>query len=227
MINLKNIEPFAKGGNRLCFVHPNDHTKVIKVRRPDFTLEDLRKKKGFPKSLKPLSSFDDNLEEYNVLKQFKKNYGVQAFEHVCKCYGFEDTDLGKGLTLELVRDANGLISFNIKQYLYEIGATDSFRKALAEFNSFWLDIALPSRNLLAHNILVQQDDKNEVRRLVVVDGLGDPSLIPYGLIPKALHKKKAQKRILSLNNRINNYISRIEKGEPPTDIGILLHRGEA
>ncbi|MEE4252626.1 MAG: hypothetical protein V2I50_01140, partial [Desulfuromusa sp.] len=61
MIQLQTIEPFARGGNRLCFVHPEDSRLCIKVRRPDFTLEDRRRKKGFPKNLRPLSSFDDNL----------------------------------------------------------------------------------------------------------------------------------------------------------------------
>ena len=55
---LTDHNPFAQGGNRLCFVHPEDSLRCIKVRRPDFTLEDRRREKGFPKNLKPLSSFE-------------------------------------------------------------------------------------------------------------------------------------------------------------------------
>jgi hypothetical protein len=225
MISLSNLKPFAKGGNRLCFEHPDDKTKVIKVRRPDFTLQDLRKKKGFPKSLKPLSSFDDNKEEFNVLKHYEKAYGDLIFTHVCRCYGFEDTDLGKGLVLELVRDGNGLISYNIKQYLYEIGPTASFLAALDEFCSFWQQTAPPSRNLLAHNILVQQDSNQQVKRLVVIDGLGNSGLFPTSLLSKRYRQKKAQKKLEYLRASINSYIDRVEKGEKPSDIGILFHRG--
>lgn len=226
MIKLSSAKPFAKGGNRLCYVHPNDNSKVIKIRRPDFTLQDLRKKKGFPKSLKPLSAFDDNLEEFNVLNSFLTNYGERAFKHISRCFGFEDTDLGKGLTLELIRDANGLISYNIKQYLYEVGPTESFKIALQEFCEFWQETSLPSRNLLAHNILVQQDVSQQVKRLVVVDGLGYSGLIPMFLLPSSFFKKRAQRKIDLLKLDVDKYIKRSEKGENPTEIGILLHRDE-
>lgn len=225
MISLSNLKPFAKGGNRLCFEHPDDKTKVIKVRRPDFTLQDLRKKKGFPKSLKPLSTFDDNKEEFTVLKRYEKTYGDLIFTHVCRCYGFEETDLGKGLVLELVRDGNGLISYNIKQYLYEVGPTNSFLAALEEFCSFWQQTAPASRNLLAHNILVQQDSNQQVKRLVVIDGLGNPGVLPTSLLSKRYRQKKAQKKLEYLRASINSYIDRVEKGEKPSDIGILFHRG--
>ncbi len=50
MLQLKTEEAFAKGGNRLCFVHPQDPSLCVKVRRPDFTLADLRKKRAFLKT---------------------------------------------------------------------------------------------------------------------------------------------------------------------------------
>ena len=31
MINLTNAIPFAEGGNRKCFVHPEDKNKCVKV----------------------------------------------------------------------------------------------------------------------------------------------------------------------------------------------------
>lgn len=224
MIKLSSEKPFAKGGNRLCFIHPEDKTKVIKVRRPDFTLQDLRKKKGFPKSLKPLTMFDDNLEEFKVLESFQKKYGDPVFSHICRCYGFEETDLGKGLCLELIRDANGLISYNIKQYLYEIGPTVSFMKALDEFCRFWQKNAPPSRNLLAHNILVQQNENGQVTRLVVIDGLGYSGWLPTSLLPTHFFQKKASKKLAYLKQSIQSYIERASRGEKPSDIGILFHR---
>ena len=31
MINLDNIKPFAKGGNRICFIHPQNPNRCLKV----------------------------------------------------------------------------------------------------------------------------------------------------------------------------------------------------
>lgn len=224
MIKLASTKPFAQGGNRLCYVHPDDKSKVVKVRRPDFTLEDLRKKKGFPKSLKPLSSFDDNLEEFKVLSAFQKKYGEHVFKHISRCYGFEETDQGKGLILELVRDGNGLISYNIKQYLYEVGPTESFNVALDAFCNFWQETSLPSRNLLAHNVLVQQDDMQRVVRLVVIDGLGYSGFFPKSMLTASYFEKRAKKKVSLLRQDVEKYIARAKRGERPTEIGILLHR---
>ena len=34
MINLDGIKPFAEGGNRMCFVHPDNPGRCLKVVHP-------------------------------------------------------------------------------------------------------------------------------------------------------------------------------------------------
>ncbi|MEZ5507981.1 MAG: YrbL family protein [Gammaproteobacteria bacterium] len=95
---LSTEAPFARGGNRLCFVHPDFPDRVIKVRRPDFSLEDRRRKKGFPKNLRPCTSFDDNAEEKpgdgTILIAASVKHCIAMSAAVS---GFEDSDMGKGL----------------------------------------------------------------------------------------------------------------------------------
>ena len=74
MIVLHDVKPFAAGGNRWCYVDPADVDRCIKVRRPDFSIEERRRSKGFPKNLKPLSSFDDNLDEFRVMRSLERHY---------------------------------------------------------------------------------------------------------------------------------------------------------
>ncbi len=114
MLLLKDLKPFAQGGNRLCFVHPENPELCIKVRRPDFTLADRRRKKGFPKNLRPLKSFDDNREEFLVMNKLERFSGLEVFDHISRCFGFVDTDMGKGLVSELIRDENRSISETLK-----------------------------------------------------------------------------------------------------------------
>ena len=87
-LQLSALEPFARGGNRLCFVHPQHPDRCIKVRRPDRPLTKLRAQKRFPKNLRPLSSFDDNLEEFRVMKRLHDHYGDEIFTLVSRCFGF-------------------------------------------------------------------------------------------------------------------------------------------
>jgi len=219
-------EPFAQGGNRLCFVHPEDDQRCIKVRRPDFTLEDLRRSKGFPKNLRPLSSFDDNLEEYRVINDICQQVGPETFRHIYKCYGFVETDLGLGLECELIRDASGLISLSLKQYIWEHGYTDSCRKAVDVLADFWTSHQIPSRKLLTHNIMVQQASNGEIRRLVVIDGLGSPNLLPWGWLPASLRSKRVRERIQHLQQKIEEAVEKRESGVTPSQVGFLNHRGD-
>lgn len=223
-IVLTSEKPFAQGGNRLCFVHPQNADLCIKVRRPDFSLEDRRRKKGFPKNLKPLSSFDDNREEWQVMQAFNKYFDAQAFQLMSRCYGFVETDMGKGLVSDLIRDDAGTISQTLKKYLWDSGFEPEIRAAVEAFSKRWQDFAIPSRDLLLHNIVVQiQDDK--ISRLVVIDGLGSAGVFPFNWLPHRFLVNKAQRKITNLYERINLLLSQRGQEKFPGYHGLLLHDG--
>lgn len=223
-LTLSDQKPFARGGNRLCFVHPEDAEKCIKVRRPDFTLEDLRKSKGFPKNLRPLKSFDDNLEEYRVINDIVKEMGSETFQHIYHCYGFIETDLGPGLECELIRDDSGLISLSLKQYIWEHGYTESCQQAVEVLFAFWTRYQIPSRKLLTHNIMVQQFIDGDVKRLVVIDGLGSPNFLPWHWLSSSIKAKTVSERIRHLQDKIEEAVSKRSRGVMPSQVGFLNHR---
>jgi len=221
---LKQEKPFAQGGNRLCFVHPENSDRCIKIRRPDFTLEDRRRKKGFPKNLKPLSSFDDNIDEFQVMRTFEKRYGDSVFAHISRCYGFEDTDIGRGLTSELIRDQNGRISQTLKKYLWDFGLDDAISRAISLFTEFWVGNSVPSRDLLLHNIVVQIFS-GQIKRLVVIDGLGSAGLISDRVLPRYFLHRKAQRKVINLHQRIDELLNQRGNGDFPGYHGLLIHDG--
>ena len=222
---LKDREPFGKGGNRLCFVHPNDPEKCIKVRRPDFSLEQRRKKKGFPKNLRPLSSFDDNLEEHRTMHALNERFGEVLYEHVSRCYGFESTDMGAGLCSELIRDADGLISITLKQYLWDWGLTDEIDAAIGVLERWLCSYGVPTRDLLLHNLVVQQNADRSVWRIVIIDGVGSSSFLPLALMPKAMCVAKARRKALNLHERVRELLGQRGADEFPGYHGQLFHRG--
>lgn len=224
-LNVSDLQPFARGGNRLCFIHPGHADRCIKVRRPDFTLADLRKKKGFPKNLRPLSSFDDNAEEFKVMSALHKRIGEPMYQFISRCFGFEETDMGKGLVSELIRDESGSISHTLKQYIWDEGYTADCQRAVNEFIEGWNLLGVPSRDLLVHNIVVQRALDGSIRRLVVIDGLGSSSIIPDVLFPKNYFLKKATRKTANLRHRIDVLLAAREKGEFPGTHGLLIHEG--
>lgn len=197
-INLGTLDDaFSHGGNRLCFVHPHNSNQIIKVARPDRLAHIKRREKSFPKNLKPLSVFDDNLQESEVYQRITRWIGPQAFELIPPCHGFVATNLGPGLCSDLIRDDSGAISLTLKQFLWINGNTAELQKAVQHFTRRWSELGMPSRNLLLHNIVVQCEEGIPLR-LFVIDGLGWPDLIPLGYVCKPLAKRKAARKATQL-----------------------------
>jgi hypothetical protein len=206
-------------------VHPDFPDRVIKVRRPDFSLEKRRQRKGFPKNLRPLSSFDDNLQEYREISALHRLYGEPLYQHVSRCYGFIATDMGRGLVSELIRDASGKISHTLKQYIWDQGFDDNAQRAIAEFATHWEALAAPSRDLLLHNLVAQRDESGTITRLVIIDGIGNPSWIPLWLWPRAVRVSKARRKLANLRERIDTLVGQRGQVQFPGYHGRLFHDG--
>ncbi|MFA7386690.1 MAG: YrbL family protein [Thiohalobacteraceae bacterium] len=224
-IVLSREKPFARGGNRLCFVHPEDATKCIKVKRPDISLEEKRRKKGFPRNLKPLSSFDDNLEEQRVMSALSRRFGDAVFCNVSRCYGFVATDLGEGLVSELIRDGDGGISHSLKKYIWDEGYTPDCRKAVDRLSERWRTLGIPSRDLILHNLVVQRRADGGIERIVAIDGLGDQGMVPVSWQPAWMRRYKAGRKIENMHERIASLLVDRDKGVFPGTHGLLLHDG--
>ena len=204
-IALKAMTPFAQGGNRLCFVDPSDSNCCIKLLRADRTSQIKRKEKSGLSKLRPLSYFDDNLQELKVFKHIDKSIGELAYQLIPRCYGFVATDLGLGLKSELIRDDDGLISMSLKQYLWQNDYNDEATRAVKIFLSQWQNLAIPSRNLLLHNIVVQQKE-GHIARLVVIDGLGWPNFLALSHYFPTITKSKAKRKSLRLHIAIEQLL---------------------
>ena len=68
MIDLDGITPFAEGGNRKCFIHPDDPDRCLKVIHKGL-LKKIKKNKPWYKKFRSLESFDDNLRERDGYNQ--------------------------------------------------------------------------------------------------------------------------------------------------------------
>lgn len=159
------------------------------------------------------------------MRRLQAKFGDRIFQHISRCHGMQDTDLGKGLSSELIRDANGPISLSVKMYLYEYGPTDDFNRELDRFCSFWEQNCVPSRQLLLHNLVAQRSESGEVCRLVAIDAMGDSSLIPQRWWPLAWQRRRVQQKTQLLRQRVQRWLGEIAAGKIPSKMGRLLHDG--
>lgn len=167
---LKNREPFASGGNRLCFRHPEHPDRCLKVLRPERAPEIRRAERRFPANLRPLSTYDENLVEVSVLDYLHANYPVQITRHLPHSFGLVETDLGMAHETTLICDSDGLISQTLEQYVWENGLNSLAEEAIRSFKDDWRTKPPRTRDLIPHNFVVQLE--GEEARLVMIDGFG-------------------------------------------------------
>jgi hypothetical protein len=216
MIEFTSLESaFSSGGNRLCFVDPNDQLRCIKIARPERAPEKKRAEKSFPGNLRPLSYFDENISDLAVYKRIDKLVGSKAYELMPKCYGYVETNFGPGLAFEMIKDTDGQISMTLKQYVWLYGLTDQLAASLDSFLALWQSLGMPSRNLLLHNIVVQQDNNKAVptiMRLVVIDGLGWPDIVPIAYYFAPLARYKAGRKAARIHHAVERLINKQATG---------------
>ena len=192
MIQLAGLKPFASGDNRLCFVHPDDPSRCLKLNRPDNTPEMRRRgKHGWHHTL---AYYDENLRDSRVLTVLEKVYDNGPFP---KFYGWLETDFGPGLVVDLVRDENGEISKTLQQYLFRSPRMSDVRAALMSLADFFKRNGCVIRGMQPHNMLVR--DNADGLRLIVIDNL---QLHMPSMLSRAVAKRHACHVMLDLQRQL-------------------------
>jgi hypothetical protein len=142
----------VKGGERDIYAHPTNNSKIIKI--------DSRKK----------YTRNQNILEYRYYSYLGKKEIDQ--KKISKCFGFIDTNLGKGLVFEKIIDYDGKLSIGFDEIIkqkklpveLEIRLLEELKEYLLRNQIVFVDAGL-------YNILCQEYKKDNYR-LVIIDGLG-------------------------------------------------------
>ena len=201
MINLDGLQPFAEGGNRQCFIHPNNSYRCLKV-----SLEEQSKKvkQNAPwyKKLRSEKSFDDNLREQKAYDQraLRKD-NSDKWKHLAKWYGMVKTSIGPASETELIRDNQNNIASTLETYLFSYGMTDEIKIALDEFESWLRSSLVLTKNIIPHNVVLGCEGEKIV--LKIIDGLGSKSYLPLTQVSDVFAKRYVERRIELMRSRIN------------------------
>lgn len=227
VLALKGLEPFGVGGRRLCFVHPLDPKKCVKVLRTDGRRTVRHKKTLIPAHWR--REYDNNAHEKRILEDLEKRIGPAMADHLPRSYGMAATDLGPGLVLDLVRDHDGGISRSIRELITTGYDLSKLRASFDEFGRFLSEHLVLTRSLLDHNLVVEMRAGGP-GRIFLIDGFGDPAWLPLsGWIP-ALGRAKVARRIDEAWHRFEKFaaaggVSEELRRSSSWDQGFLRHRG--
>ena len=199
MISLEEVKPFAEGGNRACYIHPDNKNLCLKISKSE-VVKKMRSNAPWYKKLRSEKSFDDNYREERAYQQraIKKN-PQKIWKHLAKWYEFVETSKGLASCTELITN-NDKIALNLEEYLFSKGRTKEIDKALKEFEIFLKETKLLTKNIIPHNLAVKEDDYGLT--LKIIDGLGSMSFIPLPEISNALANRYIKRRIELMYSRI-------------------------
>lgn len=201
MIDLSNIKPFASGGNRNCYINPNNANTCIKVTKKE-TLEKIKKDKVWYKKFRSNESFDDNLREQLAYKQKAITSPIDnsIWDHLAKWNGMVNTSLGPASETELIKNDDE-IAETLENYLFREGLTDEIKLAINSFEIWLRKHHILTKNIIPHNIVLKKIDGTIT--LKIIDGLGCSSFIPLPKHSKYFAKRYVERRISLMWSRIN------------------------
>ena len=199
MLRLQHLKPFAVGGTRRCYVHPEDDTRCVKVLRTDRTPEARRATATGWRRLKRLRSFDDQRKEYLAYRHLKAR-GQLDYTHVPRFYGTVDTDQGVGIVTGLFRNWDGRFPENLEA-LVPSGMTEALERSIAEFKDWLRRELFLTRDLLPHNIIAVADTPERLR-LVIVDGIGNSEFLPLSHWFRSCARAKVERKIRKFDHRV-------------------------
>lgn len=199
MIDLASQQPFAQGGNRLCFIHPEKPNRCLKVLLPNRAAE-LKAKAPWYKRWRSSESFDDNARELQGYGQRALLHAKEdVWQHLARCYGEVKTNLGLAVETDLIL-LNGGIAPTLDAYLREKGLTVEIKKAIKDLESWLLKYQVLTKNILPHNLVIKES--NGQKKLVIIDGLGSSAYIPLPSISRFFADKYIRRRIAKMHVRI-------------------------
>ena len=151
-INLQKEDIIAKGGERTCYIHPYDNTKLIKVVH-------IKGKHN-----------QQNLLEHIYMSYLKKK--EKDLNQVAQYYGQINSNLGSGLVYERIIDYDNQPSKSFRYYIANKLISQETQKKLVEELRLYLEInSILFVDTSMTNIFCKKiDEKNY--KLIIVDGLG-------------------------------------------------------
>ena len=166
-------KPIGMGKKRMCFVHPEDPRLAIKLPTGEVKTRPER--------------------EIRFYRRLEKSGGVDE-KHIPRFHGLCETNRGRGIVVDLVRNHDGEISRPLNWYLAQGFPIEEFEPYLEELKqSFLKNLIVFNHDMTIGNILVQ---KTAVARfhMVAIDGLGDEVAFDWQNAMPFLVRRKIRRR---------------------------------
>ena len=153
MLHLDDSLVIGKGAHRVCYRHPFDQDKCIKV----------------------ITATDDYVQRLECKYYQHLDAANISWKHLSRYYGDVETNLGVGYIYELIKDFDESISLPLTKYLNkkksENTEFETIRNNLAELKKYLVENKIVLRNLQPYNIVIQRTSPTD-SLAVIIDNIG-------------------------------------------------------
>jgi hypothetical protein len=165
---LAAARPFARGSRRLVYRDPRNERRAVKL-----TVSSGRASATVAPGAGSLRREDFRGESERQWKEhclLLRRLGLPWPRHLPACYGMDTTDVGVGLVVELVADADGSPAASLARHVGVHGLDARCRRALKDLRRFLVQRCVILRDVRPDNILLRED-RDGTLVAVIVDGV--------------------------------------------------------
>ena len=164
----------GRGAHRACYSHPGNLNLCIKIvyNKSDGGVKELRRELRFYKDM------ERRLTDWSSITRY---------------YGKVNTNLGMGYVFDRIINKDGTPSTTLESYLKIKEDLREIDGVLFNLYGYIKKNKIPTMTIKAQNILCQMDD-NSIKRLVIVDNLGDSTFISFSKFSNRIFNKRLDKK---------------------------------
>ncbi|HKJ66056.1 MAG TPA: YrbL family protein, partial [Desulfopila sp.] len=152
-------------------------------------------------------NYIDALYACRIAKRGEKNV---SFQHLPRCHGFVETNLGKGVLWQRIRNFDGSDCFSLRDCYLTPGLLGEnerkiIRAALDQFFAWQMKNAIMLREMAFANTLVCRIDPQTIR-LYHVDAIGCADIVPLANHARWFARMRIWSKIRSFRKQITKWL---------------------
>lgn len=218
MLQLKDQTPLGAGADRTVYSHPENPKLCIKIPKyatgKDLKLTEIRDKIFCLSRFGDKRGLDYNFTDVVYANKLQKRNQKELFNHLPRCYGQVETDLGPGVIWEYIVNYDTTPCLSLLNYKTEPERLGNNEKellwdALNTFFSWQVEHAVMLREMAFSNTLVRKTDSHSIR-LYHIDAIGCVDLFPLADYSKSFARLRVRSKVYRFRKRIITWL-----GSPP------------
>jgi len=190
----------AEGSSRVIYRHPDNCNWLIKVLKPEYIQRKSGAKAPWYKKLRPLGCFVGFERELREQLRIYLHYG---YHPSCLYFivGMQPTNLGLGQVVEVVCGRDGELAPTLRTLIRRKHYDSIAEQALERFFDWLLESPIVISDLTLDN-LVYRYTASMGEHFCIIDGVGEPNLIPLKSSFKWWNSTSKQRWIEKIKRRI-------------------------